>query len=111
MCKYFGLLLVVLTFSCQAELTDPTRPANFDPATITTTLAKSLSLDAIFYSPTEQHAIINGQTLHQGDTIAGYRLLQIKPQAVIVKGPNGTFELPLLTLQIKRTATDGMETQ
>lgn len=118
MCRYIlffqrGLLLalLIITFNCHAALKDPTRPAGFDPYAIAATASKGLSLDAIFYSPQEQRAIINGQTLHQGDSIAGFRLLQIKPQAVVLKGPNGIIELPLFTLNIKRTVTDGVDTQ
>lgn len=98
------ICLIFITLTTHAALTDPTRPPDFNPATAAAVLGKGLTLEAIFYSANRRQAIINGQTLQAGDTIAGFKLLQIKSQAVLLKGPEGVFEMPLLSWQIKPIA-------
>jgi hypothetical protein len=49
----------------------------------------SLSLTSILYSPDRQLAIIEGQVLGVGDTVAGMKIVEIRPDAVILRDRAG----------------------
>ena len=54
-----------------------------------------LNLTAIFYSPSKSFAVIDGYVVEEGDTIAGKKVIEINPKAVILKDEKGEYILPL----------------
>ena len=110
MFKYFLLisLLVLGIQNCYAELVDPTRPANYKEENAQPLDGKILILSAIMVGSKHQLAIINGQGVQIGDTITGYKVLEIKPHVVRLLGPNGAFDLPLVQQAVKNPARQGL---
>ena len=64
----------------------PVRPAPASPTTNTTEDEfPQLKLQAIFYSRTDPHALINGRTIEEGDQISGARIEKITKETVTVQ--------------------------
>ena len=77
--------------SVYAEAVDPTRPpefaysSQFNEQSINTVW----ELSAIFISPRKKVALINGQTVKEGDQIMGAAVLSIEPNVVQLEGSGG----------------------
>lgn len=52
-----------------------------------------LALSGILWDAQAPMAIVNGQTVHVGDEVEGYRITQITPKCVIVTDGAETFQL------------------
>lgn len=81
---------IALAFAASSqadELVDPTRPVNLAPATVSQDLEQSpaLKLETVVVSPYRRVAIINGNTLRQGDSIAGAILEEIGKDSVTLR--------------------------
>ena len=107
--KHLPFLLLALSLNVNAQLDDPTRPADYssaissDPMEKETKKGNVLKLSAIFIYPSFSHAIINGLSVQQGDLIfSGIKILDIQASSVTVLVDGQTQELHLST-QIKRT--------
>lgn len=91
----FNLISLLLTLLISAivlpleaqELTDPTQPRNavLSPATTGHTGKDGLTLQAVFIGTQERYAIINGQTLNQGDSINGFELVAVTATTVTMR--------------------------
>ncbi len=69
------------------ELKDPTRPKNFTVTPLTSSNQKALppiKVTAIFASPKQHYAVIDGQSFVQGDTIRDYVIESIGRQRVVL---------------------------
>lgn len=69
------------------ELKDPTRPKNFTVTSLTSSNQKALppiKVTAIFASPKQHYAVIDGQSFVQGDTIRDYVIESIGRQGVVL---------------------------
>ncbi len=97
----FSMILLLGIQNCYAELRDPTRPPNYVMDDADQTNPQKLTVHAIIVGPKRQVAIINGQSVQIGDTIAGFKVLEIKPQAIRLQGPSGITIFPLLQQDIK----------
>lgn len=82
------------------SLPDPTKPPQWDPAQMKS--AQNLELSEIMTSSGHTVAIINGTVLTEGESIEGYTITKIKPDAVYLQGANGSLMIPLLSQHVKR---------
>ena len=78
---------------------DPTRPLNFTEAAATS--AQGL-VSAILYDKQKKWVIINEQLYKEGDKFDQCLVMTIKPDAVLMRCPEGINTLPLLQYSIKR---------
>jgi hypothetical protein len=89
-----------------AKLADPTEPPSWrENPVYASAAAPVLSLTQIMISGSQASAVINDQTLVEGDFIKGYIITKIKPNVVYLKNANGALMLPLVSEPIKLTAT------
>ena len=56
---------------------------------------KDLNLSATLVSGDGKLALVNGETLAEGDTIRGFQVVQIAPGAMVLEGRFGTFALEI----------------
>ena len=61
-------------------------------------------LTAVFIKPSGRSAVINSDTVLEGQTWNGMEVLAIHPKKVVLKNENGTQELVLNDVIIKRDA-------
>lgn len=110
MFKYLLLVsaLILSMQNCYAELVDPTRPANYQATYLQYPNSKTLMLSAIIIRNQQRFAIINGQNVQIGDTIAEFKILDIKPYVVRLLGASGAFDLPLVQQTTKNSARQGL---
>jgi type II secretion system (T2SS) protein B len=89
---FFILATLPLTVSSNAELPDPTRPANFfvqdtEPIYIEEIFTKekvSWRVSAIRISPDDRSAIVNGKLVRVGDEVSSATIAEINPLSVVV---------------------------
>ena len=102
-----GLLLALVAMPLQAQLDDPTRPPDFSQAVTVdeTTGAGGTSWDlvSILVSPQRRIAIINGKTVHVGDTLSGAQVLDINTSGVMLRHQGEVVKLKLVPISVKRT--------
>ena len=109
MFKQKCLIAVLLTIFCMqsyAELRDPTRPTALHPEMMGTDDVNvnqegALNLQAIFYSPTQSSALINGQRFIVGDHVADAEIKEIFSDRVVLFSTEGVKELQLLIPSVK----------
>jgi len=84
------------------ELKDPTRPKNFYGYSLNSSNQKALppiKITAIFASPKQHYAVIDGQSFVQGDTIRDYVIESIGHQRVVLaKIRDGITQLTTLSV-------------
>ena len=103
--RIVALLLMTNQF-VQAQLDDPTRPANIANATSSATaVTSSWDLSSILVSPQRRVAIINGKTVKSGETLAGAKVLMINKTSVKLKSRGEIILLKLFPDSVK-TARD-----
>lgn len=94
-----------ITMEASAKLTDPTEPPDWrENPVYLSAAAPVLNLTQILMNGTQAMAIINDQTLMEGDFIKGYIITKIKPNVVYLKNANGALMLPLVSEPIKVSA-------
>jgi hypothetical protein len=96
-CAAISATAVIAEASAETSI-DPTRPSGFSSVTTTSTKTptdNALRLTMIRLGP-QPLAIINGQALRPGETIAGQRLQSIQPGHVVLSGSQGQRTLALL---------------
>lgn len=96
--KYAFLLIgFFLLLQANAEGADPTRPPNFNVGQESARVINNVwELEAIFISSQKKIAIINGQTVQEGDPIMGAIVYSIEPNVVQLDGSSGRITLFLL---------------
>ena len=103
--RVVALLLMTSPF-VQAQLDDPTRPANIANTTSSVTaVTSSWDLSSILVSPQRRVAIINGKTVKSGETLAGAKVLMINETSVKLKYRREIILLKLFPNSVK-TARD-----
>lgn len=118
--RALGLITALVLFAAagpHAELSDPTRPpqtrrssaarpevaSNGDP--------RSIEVREILISPERRIAVINGQRRTIGDQIAGARVLEIQPHAVVFSAASGEFEVRVSPHVVKAVVPAAEEEQ
>ena len=76
---------------------DPTRPDIIQTPAKTQSVVKTLHLTMVRMSDKKPSATINGQLLHIGDMIGGYRVSRITAKQVILTNNKGQLKLNLIT--------------
>ncbi|MDZ7642972.1 MAG: general secretion pathway protein GspB [Woeseiaceae bacterium] len=79
-----------------AELRDPTRPGGADPVADSSEPSAAIRVSAVFISGERRVAVINGQRLRIGDTIAGATVRSIDRNSVGFARGDTTFSVALL---------------
>lgn len=88
-------LLALCSVSVQAAISDPTFPVGFIESHAKKTNA--LDLTAILISPYRRIAVINATPVATGALIAGYKVIDIQPNYVVLDGIQGRITLFLLS--------------
>ena len=97
------LILIALchastAFAADTGLSDPTRPSDqsgqSERAAAHASNDEKLSLTLIRLG-TSPLAVINGENVHLGATIAGYKLISLQPASATLIGSNGRIVLQL----------------
>ncbi|MBD1391083.1 hypothetical protein IC617_16770 [Neiella sp. HB171785] len=99
-----GLVGVSCSFSALAveQLTDPTKPANYQPVATAKGGLSSLKLEQIVSSASRQFAVIDGQKVTVGQQVGQYQIIDIKPKEVLLKQSDGSDIRLTLFTQIKQ---------
>ncbi len=106
-----GLLLASVSGVAGAqELRDPTRPpseASARPAAAKSRARGGLVLQTVLISPERKTAVISGRVMSVGDTVSGFRLVEIREGEVLMKGSKETRTLRLYpeVSKVEATAT------
>lgn len=95
-----GLTLALFCLTSGAQpLRDPTQPP---PGAFVVSKAggkpaarKSMTLQTVLISPQRRTVVISGRIMSLGDTMNGYRLVEIRSAEVVMKGSKGTRTLRL----------------
>ncbi len=94
-----GLLLASSSaVTIAQQLRDPTRPpfgASSKPATEKSRSRGGLVLQTVLISPERKTAVISGRVMSVGDTVSGFRLVEIREGEVVLKGSKETRTLRL----------------
>lgn len=88
--------------AAHADLTDPTRPPDYQPPANSATAAQPWVLTSTLISPSRRLAVINGRVYAPGDVVGGARIMAIEPYAVRLSKAGRTFTLRLLPGKVKR---------
>ena len=100
---FMACLLCV--YPASAELRDPTRPSGFLQEMPVTDedvpISEGLMLQAIFYTPENPAALINGRRYAVDDLVGESRVISIKADRVILVGFDGEKELKLAVPSVK----------
>jgi len=94
--------------SVAQQLRDPTRPpseVSAKPATAKSRTHGGLVLQTVLISPERKTAVISGRVMSVGDTVSGFRLVEIREGEVVMKGSKGTRTLQLYPAVSKVEAT------
>lgn len=105
-----GLTLALFSLTLTAQpLRDPTRPP---PGAFAVSKAggkpvarKTMTLQTVLISPQRRTVVISGRVMSMGDTMDGYRLVEIREAEVVMKGSKGTRTLRLYPAVSKVAAT------
>ena len=94
-----GLLIAsVPVMAVAQQLRDPTRPpleVSSKPAAAKSHSRGGLVLQTVLISPERKTAVISGRVMSLGDTVSGFRLVDIREGEVVMKGSKETRTLRL----------------
>ncbi|GGA82846.1 hypothetical protein GCM10011369_26050 [Neiella marina] len=80
------------------QLTDPTRPANYQAVAAANGGLSSLKLEQIVSSASRRFAVIDGQKVKIGQQVGQYEIVDIQPKEVLLRQSDGTdIRLTLFT--------------
>lgn len=111
MCKWYACLLLVVTSSyvvAQAnsdEFRDPTTPLGFSGPASGDGKRQELVLDSVLYSAQRKLAIINGNSVREGQQIpasGGVKVQRILPQKVLLQQGDKTWSISLSPTVVNR---------
>jgi len=83
--KWLGVVLILLlgsVASVNAQTKDPTRPPVDAEPSLALAEVADIQLTQIIYSDVKKLAVINGTSLREGNTIAGFTVSEILPNKV-----------------------------
>jgi len=93
---------LLLSQSLQAQLDDPTLPPNVASISVKNADEQVIwNLSSILISSQRSIAIINGQSVKVGDTLAGARIKSISETVVKLKHRGKTISLELFPVTVK----------
>ena len=98
--RLFAALLLLMPLLSQAQLNDPMRPAQAPPVSASESAA-SWRLDSIILSGDRRLAVINGQSVSEGDQLGQARVSRIEATRVTLRVGQQSRVLTLLPLSIK----------
>lgn len=112
--KFVHLLLIVgITLSAQiaaSELVDPTRPKSFSSGSVgpNSDIPNSnvLKLSAVFIKSTGKYAVINGETVAEGQSWNGYELTRVHAGGIVLKNQDGEKVVQVNNFSIKKDASN-----
>ena len=91
--------LMLLGFSplCGAELSDPTRPERWQApaASGAAPAGPKLTLSSVLIGSDRRLAVIDDELVGVGDSVSGYRVIEIQAHSVLVASSGGTARLQL----------------
>jgi MSHA biogenesis protein MshK len=100
-----GLVMLLVTSGASplAALEDPTRPPDFigNNAGSKQSQAPVWQVSSILISEQRRVAVVNGQTVRQGDQVGSARVISISPTAVTLRNGVEIFSVKLLPAQVK----------
>lgn len=99
MSKLILAFLCLLFAGFANALNDPMRPPFFDGSGQSSSDKKpvsALKLTMVLHAGNRQVAVVNGETVQVGESVAGYRVLSIKKDRVVVSHQGKLKELMLL---------------
>lgn len=101
-----SVCLLLATMRLAAEpLLDPTIPPDFVAGTKAVSSEQgrlpAWKVDSILISKDRRMAVINGQTVRQGDVVSSAKVVSISATAVTLRNNAETFTVKLLPAQIK----------
>ena len=103
----FAALLLLMPLLSQAQLNDPMRPAQAPRAATTASAdAPSWRLDSIIVSGDRRLAVINGQSVSEGDRLGQARIKRIEATRVSLQVGQQSRVLTLLPVSIKTPSTE-----
>ena len=102
------LLAICAQVSAQQQV-DPTRPAPQQLSTPQSQMVASstIRLEAIFSTGISKYAIINGQTVSQGQTIAGFTLVAISQNRIVMSDNDTRQEFFVNNTNFKKDTNHG----
>ena len=93
-----------------SELVDPTRPQNYNPnfngVVTDNSKSNSIKLSAIFIRPQGKYAVVNGETLVEGQSWNGYEITRVHANGIILKNQDGEKEILVNNNSIKKDASN-----
>ncbi|MCV6624001.1 MAG: hypothetical protein OIF51_19875 [Cellvibrionaceae bacterium] len=109
-----NMLVLILTVCLNAKtksqgqlpeiLKNPSHPINANLAAMAVKKS-TYTLQSVLISPNRQLAQINGQLLNIGDSLGGYKLVEIRKNSATLRSSKGTLvlktQLPSTTTKIK----------
>ena len=100
------MILCLLALPVQAQAPDPTKPLNFVAATngAPSSAEESIRLTSILISSDRKVAIINGQVLHESQTLKGVgaQVKKIDADAVTLQQNGKVWRVPLNSTIIRK---------
>lgn len=92
------------------ELVDPTKPKNFavqsTDDTTETPSSNSIKLSAVFIKSKGKYAIINGQTVAEGQSWNGFELTRVHAGGIVLKNQDGEKAVLVNYNSIKKDASN-----
>ncbi len=97
------LLSCLASLHLQGEeaLHDPTMPLEGVPTTQGQQSARLPNLQAVLLGPDRHKALLDGQSYHVGDLVAGYQLHAIEASGVVLLRDGQQFRIPLYSSKVK----------
>jgi len=103
------MLLVICGQLWGQQLVDPTRPVSPQMSTPDTQVhtSSTIQLNAVFSKGASKYAIINGETVKEGQQIEGLTLVLIAPNRVVLLGGDGRQEFFVNNTHFKKDVNNG----
>ena len=99
---FFLLICFAAAASAETTMRDPTKPPDYNDPNVVVGIGKDgLVVSAIIYSKQRKVALVNGEFHQAGDEVAGFKIIEINPNAVRFKGEEGEFDVPLVKREVK----------
>lgn len=89
------------------NLPDPTRPATFGAASPAAVKAPSYSVSSVVIGSDRRLAVVNGQTVSEGDRVDGARVVAVLAGGVRLQRGGREFTVELLPRRFKRRSATG----
>lgn len=104
-----AMLFIICGQLWAQQLVDPTRPVSAQMATPDSQARapSTIQLKAVFSKGASKYAIINGETVTEGQQIAGFTVVLIAPNRVVLLGSDGRQEFFVNNTHFKKDINNG----